>query len=492
MWSAVDQYVRKHGIIEEGDRLVLGLSGGADSVCLARYLLYLKKRIGIDFEAVHVNHKLRGDESERDAAFVADFCTCFQIPLTVFDIDVLSEAKSMRCSVEEAGRLIRYRFFRQVAGERGCGKIAVAHHRKDQVETVLLHQVRGTGFRGLSGMRPVRGDIVRPLLSTGRGEILAILAELGQDFREDSTNQSLDYQRNCVRHRILPALEDLNPRAEEHIFGLADRMADLEDFLTPHMDALYRQMVRELPGDLAMEDGNVCQDDVSRDRERRPGSVFVHRKIKDKSRFEIMEVIRRAVSALKGSGKDLGAVHYEIVEELLYNKAGKRNHLPDGIRAAALEEGIVLFREGMDEGTDRSRDMEAWEEEVPQLPDLKQPCIHWKGEMLEADLYYVQGNKRTGIKTDCEICIDYDKIKDKLTFRYRKPGDYFICDSLGHRKLLKRYFIDSKIPAGERGSCLLLAEGSHVLWMQTGRVSEECRVSENTKSMLLVNLQSGE
>ena len=252
MWSALDSYVRKHHIIKEGDRLVLGLSGGADSICLARYLLYLRDQAGVDFEAVHVNHMLRGEESEGDAGFVVDFCNHFRIPLSLVDVDVASEAGRMHCSVEEAGRLIRYRSFRRVAREKGGTKIAVAHHRKDQVETILLHQVRGTGFRGLAGMRPVRGDIVRPLLSTGRDQILSILEELGQDYREDSSNRSLDYQRNCIRHRILPALEDLNPRVEDHFFRLADRMADLEEYLTPRMDALYGEMTVEFSG----EDGN--------------------------------------------------------------------------------------------------------------------------------------------------------------------------------------------------------------------------------------------
>ena len=178
MWEKVDDYVRKYDLLREGDAILVGLSGGADSVCLLRYLLAVRERMPVRLFAVHVNHMLREEEADRDEKFARDFCARYQVPFAAVRKDVAAERKKRRCSLEEAGRLVRYACFGELAEQWGCNKIAVAHHKNDLAETVLFRLARGTGVRGLSGIRPVSGPIIRPLLCLEREEIREILREL--------------------------------------------------------------------------------------------------------------------------------------------------------------------------------------------------------------------------------------------------------------------------------------------------------------------------
>lgn len=508
MWKQIDQYVDKHHIIESGDRILLGLSGGADSICLARYLLSLRDRGQISLAALHVNHELRGEESRGDEVFVRNFCLDHRIPLDVVRIDVALEARRLGCSLEEAGRTVRYRLLRECAGHRNCNKIAAAHHRGDQAETLLLHQIRGSGFRGLAGMKPLQNDLIRPLLALSRAEILSILCRLGQTFREDSSNRSLDYHRNYIRHRILPAMKEINSGAEDHLAGLAGRMAELEEYLDPLLDRAFRENVAccspDCPGGSDSTEYGV-----------RPEAVLIRESILDRHPFEQREVIRKALALIAGKEKDLGRVHYEILDKLLNNNVGKRNHLPEGVMAVRIRPGLLLVRKteihgsylfdilkaleltgaeadglirlikGTDSGESENED--GYEDTLPDFGPGSDP-LHFQGNLVRAVLYCLEGNDPSALKTDCSICLDYDKIKGQLAFRHRKAGDYFICDHQGHRKLLKRYFIDERIPAAFRSSCILLTQGSRVLWIETGRISEDCRVSDKTRHMLVIEL----
>ena len=173
MWKKIDAYVEKYEMLRPGESVVAGFSGGADSVCLLRYLLSVRERGDIKLYAVHVNHQLRGEEAERDQRFTEAFCRQWKIPLLVFTKDVTAESKKQGCSLEEAGRNVRYRCFAEAAQQWNCDKIAVAHHQNDLAETMLFRMARGTGLRGLAGIKPKNGQVVRPLLCLNREVILA-------------------------------------------------------------------------------------------------------------------------------------------------------------------------------------------------------------------------------------------------------------------------------------------------------------------------------
>ena len=210
-------FIRKQGLIEDGDAVLVALSGGADSVCLLRVLLALRERLSLSVFATHYNHRLRGADSLRDEQFVRDLCERLGVPLRVSSGDVAGEAVHRRRSVEETAREMRYAFLEEAARVMGANKIATGHHADDNAETVLLHLTRGAGLRGLAGIPPKRECIVRPLLPISRQEILGYLSDLEQDFVEDHTNADTAIRRNGIRYRVMPVLRECNPNLMQTI-----------------------------------------------------------------------------------------------------------------------------------------------------------------------------------------------------------------------------------------------------------------------------------
>jgi len=221
----------RHGLISDGDTVLIALSGGADSVCLARVLLALGERLHIRLAAAHYNHQLRGEASGRDEAFVRQFCSAFDLPLTVGSGDVAGAVRQSGCGMEETAREMRYAFLTATAQTMGADKIATGHNADDNVETVLLHLIRGAGLRGLAGIPPSRGQIVRPILALERREVEAYLAELGQGFVEDATNCDTALRRNALRHQVLPILKGLNPNLAEGVLRQSELLRQDSRFL---------------------------------------------------------------------------------------------------------------------------------------------------------------------------------------------------------------------------------------------------------------------
>ena len=211
MEKVVASYIANHHLLAPSASVLVGLSGGPDSVCLALVL----QRLGYRLTAAHCNFRLRGEESDRDEAFVRQFAERHGIPLTVTSFDTRTYAAGHHLSVEMAARELRYAWFESERTRLRAEAVAVAHHSDDVVETMLLNLIRGTGLQGLTGIRPVNGRVVRPLLEVSRGQIIHYLSEKGEPYVTDSTNAQCDYTRNKIRHRVLPVLEEVNPRVRE-------------------------------------------------------------------------------------------------------------------------------------------------------------------------------------------------------------------------------------------------------------------------------------
>lgn len=470
MWDKINTYVKKHHMIEEGDSILIGVSGGADSVCLLRYLISIRETMKLKIYAVHVNHLLRDEEAERDQEFTAQLCEKWAIPLQVFRRDIKEESRRLQCSLEETGRKIRYDCFKETAFRWNCNKITVAHHKNDLAETMVFRMARGTGISGLPGIRPVNGEIIRPLLGTERAEILDILERLQQDFVEDSTNQEEMYSRNCIRYRILPELQRLNGQAVAHLGQLSEQVREMTDYLEPVFENIYRSSV--------VKTENKCI---------LPENVF--QKLHPLERKEIM---RRMLFQMADRRKDISSVHVEQLMDLMDRRPGKKIILPYELIAERTGEGITLMkaRSLTDCVAARNNSVES-------------TCIAVDTEELErAGRWIISLGKRKSIsfflknvgeckiiKRDCVRYFDYDTIKYKLCLRTRQPGDYFIMDKEGHHKSLKRYFIDEKIPADRRDGILLLTEESHVLWILGGRISETCKVRPETRRVLAVHIK---
>jgi len=243
------EWVRRLGLLVDGDTVLIALSGGADSVCLARALLALCERLEIKLAAAHYNHRLRGDASERDEAFVRQFCRSFALPLTVGAGDVAEAARQTERGLEETARDMRYAFLEATAREIGATKIATGHHADDNAETVLLHLLRGAGLRGLAGIPPRRGPIVRPILVLERQEIEMYLAELGQSFVEDATNQDTTLRRNALRHQVLPVLRAQNPALAETILRQSEHLRQDNRYLDGLAQKTFGRLQQEGNGE---------------------------------------------------------------------------------------------------------------------------------------------------------------------------------------------------------------------------------------------------
>ena len=220
----IESYIRQYHMIEKGDRIVIGVSGGADSVCLLMALCSLQEKLGFQVLVCHVNHELRGEEAAQDEAYVEMLCHKMQVPFFAFHENVELIAKKRKESLEEAGRYVRRQAFEQLCREQGGTKIATAHHSNDNAETMLLNMARGTGLRGLCGIRPVYGKWIRPLLDLSREEIEQWLKDCDIRYCVDETNQEDEYTRNRIRHHVIPTLEEqVNTRTIEHFVKLSEQ-----------------------------------------------------------------------------------------------------------------------------------------------------------------------------------------------------------------------------------------------------------------------------
>ena len=403
MWTDVDRFVSKYHMFDQADQVVIGLSGGADSVCLARYLLHLRDHAGPALTAVHVNHLLRGDEADRDEEFVRDFCRRWQISLDVYRRDVREVSIRDKETLEEAGRKVRYACFRETVdrlGKTGRTCLCLAHHGDDLAETMLFRMIRGTGPRGLAAIRPVSGKILRPFLAIRKERILSILEDLGQDYVTDSTNEDLHLSRNHLRHRVFPELEKQNPRAVDHLMTLSGQMTDLLDFAGERINVLCGSLIHESHEGFYVEV-----------QELEPLPVYARQ-----------ELARRLLFLAGGQEKDIGSIHVKQLLLLAANTEGKRNDFPYGVRAVRMGGRLVVYKAGSGGVAKNCPDDE---EKMAHLPlEVLLPGYE-DGRKWTLDLSgygrllfrYEDIRNQQILKRDCIKYFDYDKIKSNLCIK---------------------------------------------------------------------------
>ncbi|MDO4292835.1 MAG: tRNA lysidine(34) synthetase TilS [Eubacteriales bacterium] len=488
MTEKILDYMRRCGMLPSNGNIAVGVSGGPDSVCLLFVLVQLRERLGLHLEAVHVNHGLRA-EAVQDEAYVRKLCAEWRVPLTVETISVEQLAAKKGIGCEEAGRGARYEAFERclgrmdrTEGERGC--IAVAHHRDDRAETFLFHLLRGTGLDGMAGIRPVRAArtgarIIRPLLETGRDEIEAFLKEQGIGWRTDATNGQEIYTRNKIRLRLLPYAErEICAGAGEHLAreaALLERTADFVRKCT--REGLERCLLRKQEGrELVLSVSGLCREEP-----------FLREQI-------VRECLLRT-----GTGRDLTAAHVEAALHLAEPdcQSGKRLCLPACRAEAAREFDRIVFRRLADPlpRTVSLPSPSGWERFLPSgdailsVPGLGQVSVRFLagpggtgGKSAESADFLKNIPRKKYTKW-----FDYDKITESVVFRTRRTGDYLAIDDAFSRKSLKKYMIGEKIPANERESLPLLADGQHIMWVPGYRTSTAYRVTGRTAVIMEIS-----
>ena len=459
MIDLMAETIRQFNMIEEGDRVVAGISGGADSVCLLLNLVEYQKKVTFDLEVVHVNHLIREDASS-DATFVKGLCDKYDIPFYLHEIDVEAMAKEKHISTEEAGRIARYEAYR----EHKPTKIAVGHHSSDVAETVLLNMCRGTGIHGLVGVPPVSGDVIRPLIRLTRKEIEDYLDSLGQEYCTDSTNLTTDYTRNKIRLDIMPYLEkNINSRAEGHISDLAADVREAEEYLSEKITEACDNCVRQ------MSEGVFEADIMTLKKE----NIYIQKEV-------ILEIFDR----LHCGRKDIGRIHVEGVLSLCDLQGEKSLDLPYGIRAVKQYDRLIMRVKDGSEESDNS--------DFERIIELGGLNTEWvtdtdNGLRVRASLSD-RGNICDIPSSECTKWLDYDKIECSPMLRTRRSGDYLTTDEWMHKKSLKDYFVDEKIPKSDRDKVLLVADGSHIIWVIGHRISSYYKISEQTKRIIKIDI----
>ncbi|MBS6396388.1 MAG: tRNA lysidine(34) synthetase TilS [Clostridiales bacterium] len=449
MQKKVFAYLEKWNMVSPGMRILTGFSGGADSAALLQILWEYGRGHGIQVRALHVNHGIRGAEADRDQAFCEHFCQERKIPLRIVREDVGAYARRERISMEEAGRKVRYDAFEQELSQGLADRVALAHHQNDQAETMLFHLMRGTGLRGLRGMEPVRMPYIRPFLCVTRREIEDWLIRKGISWVEDGTNQELDYTRNRIRHQVLAPMEQIRPGTAVHMSEAAERLLEMEDYLEQELDKIWESDVRK--------QGEVYG--ISLEAFERIHPVM--------QKLTVLRCLERL-----GGGRSPEAVHAEQILRLAKGRRGSRITLPGGC-CAVLGYDEILLKQGY--GIKRT------EEPVYCVPGRE---YLYMGEIFRFTLENRDKNKEIPVNRYTKW-FDYDKIKNSVILRTRQPGDYLELAGGTHKKL-KDYLIDCKVPREERDACILLADGSHIIWVAGMRISEGYKVTEETRRILKV------
>lgn len=461
----VSRFITEHHLLPDRGKLVVAVSGGPDSVCLLHILHGLRDKSGITLHVAHLNHELRGAESDADAEYVADLARRMGLPATVAQRDAKAYQQSKRLSPEEAARELRYSFLAEVAEAAGADAVAVGHTLDDHIETILMHLVRGSGTRGLRGLQPSATwnpgkavlTVIRPLLAVSREETAAYCRRYRLRPRLDTSNLSLAPLRNRIRQQLIPLLKSYNPQVTDALLRTARIAAD--DL------AALEEAAFKLGGNIVAEQPRT----VILDRERftrLPPALQRH-------------LLRASVEKLLGNLMDIESRHIEEIMAALPKPAGKVITLPDGLIFAIDYDRYLL-------GSDPAvlSPFPALETEyalkVPgttALPGWQVVADFWQRKPVQEE-----GNSYTA-------CFDLDRTGDKLTIRPRRPGDRFQPLGMSQPKKLNEFMIDSKIPRAWRRRVPIVCSPEQIIWVAGWRIDERAKVTENTRQVLRLELK---
>ncbi len=453
----VKRFIEKYHMLSEGAGILVGLSGGADSVALLEVLCALKESWNLRIAALHVHHGVR-PEAWQDVEFCKHFCEEKGVAFCCEYADVPKLAQDWGLSVEEAGRKVRYKLFEEYRQKLNLDLIAVAHHQNDQAETILFQLFRGSGLRGMAGIPVQRGNIIRPLAVVSRREIEEYLKSRGQDFVVDATNLTDIYTRNKIRQHMLPLAEEVAPGAIANMNRTAAQLREIQEFMDEQAEEFLQK--------------NGQMDEQN-------SALYIQVEPLRKIHTALQKVVvMTAIEKAFYSRKDITEKHIDAILDLLHKDGEKIIHLPKRGVVVKSYERLIFQQKTIEKDASKLslEQVEIQPNTTYFLPD---------GRILETEL--ILGNKIENIpKSDCLKWFDYDKIKDVLVLRNRANGDFLTINEQGARKKLQDYLINEKIPKSVRDKLLLLADGPHIVWVPGMRISAYYKVTEQTQRILQI------
>jgi len=458
-------FIREHRLVSSGEKLVVAVSGGADSVCLLHILVNLREELKLKLHIAHLNHQLRGNDSDADAEYVAELARKLDIPATIEKRDVKGYQKEQRLSLEEAAREVRYSFLAKLAKSIGAGRGAAGHTRDDHIETILMHLIRGSGTRGMRGLQPSTFwqsgadslTIIRPLLEISHQETEGYCRHHNLTPRMDASNLSLSPLRNRIRQQLLPLLESYNPAVAEALLRTGRIAGDDITFLDEQVVRLWNELIQQEGKSLIVDKAGF---------DRLPAAL---------KRY----LLRAAVERLLGSAKDIEMRHIEEMMSLATKAAGKRLSLPGGLIFSIEYDRYLLTPDAT---------------ALSPLPPLKGEFpLKIPGETLlpgwrvEATIVEREDMSQ---KDDFTAYLDPGKSGDRLIVRTRQRGDRFQPLGLAQPKKLGEFMIDAKIPQAWRGHIPLVCSEEQILWVVGWRLDERAKVDPQTKRVLRLEFEA--
>jgi len=451
----VKETIERYAMLEQGERVLVAVSGGVDSVVLLDILCRLAAEYTLDLTIAHLDHGLRGEAAREDARFVARLARKEKLALIEKKLDVAEFSKEKRIGIEEGARLLRRDFLHAAADEVGAAKIALGHTQNDRGETMLFNLIRGAGPTGLVGIRPVNRSVIRPLIEVSREEILSYAHSCDLPWREDRTNQDLSFSRNRIRHRILPLLREMNPRVLAALQRTADLLATeelaLDDLLAP---LWVKVLIVQAEDRIVIQRGRLSQ---------------LYKGVQ-------ALLLRRGIARLRGDLQGIEKVH---IDALLGLVASHRAHgkldLP----------GFVARFQGDELTLEEGQTNNPLSFEVPIA--LGRTEISSLGISLDLSIEDRIGSGESQIAEDREVEVaDADRVQFPLHVRGRRPGDRFAPLGLGGEKKLKNFYIDERVPFYDRDRVALLCDRQKIIWVVGLRLSDAVRVTSETKKVLIM------
>lgn len=440
MEKLIQEYISKHRLIRREDSVLVGLSGGADSVALLRVLLSL----GYRCVAVHCNFHLRGEESNRDQHFVEELCNTLNVPLEIPQYDTVEYASRNKISIEMAARNLRYADFETLRQRYGCAVIAVAHHRDDSVETVLLNLIRGTGIRGLTGIKPRNGAVVRPLLTLSREDIESYLRTIGQEYITDSTNLQSDYKRNKIRLQLLPLMRSINPRVDDTIERMSHYLSETEILYSAALNGLKTQVLKKREGTIRIDIDSLLQSGVVH--------TLLHEILSPYGFNESQ--INDIESSIDGTpGRQFKTAGYT-----LYRERKELILIPDNMVDSGFCALINLERDNL-----------------LQLPD-------------GGNLLFRREQSGAPISSSRDIAtLDAERVGTLLTVRYANATDWFVPFGMRGKKSVSKYMSDKKMDIAQRMQQYVVCSNEDIIWLVAQRTDNRYRITRETATQLIIS-----
>jgi tRNA(Ile)-lysidine synthase len=461
----VDEAVSRHGLLAAGDAVLVGVSGGPDSVALLRLLQVRAPRWGLRLGVAHLDHLLR-EESGRDAEFVRRLSGDGGLPFYTEAVDVRELRRRRRTSLEEAARAARYRFFESVAGRHGYRKIALGHHADDNAETLLLNLLRGSGRLGLAGMQAVRDErYIRPMIHACRADILEYLHACGARFLEDRTNRDRRFLRNRIRHDLIPLLER---RYQPRMRAILSRTAEIFQSEEQWLDALTAPMIAQ-----ALVHSDPSRLELSADFLTRLPPAAARR------------VVRWALQGQQERPRRIGFAHVDQVLRLVRRRADAGPvRLPEGVRVRRCGDRLVVALADPNPAA---------------APDPAEPGdfryeLHGCGCLLIREtgdrlvLSEVDPAAARPLSSPQAVFLDREAVAFPLTVRNSRPGDRFSPLGAGGSQKLKKFFSDHKVPRDQRRRCPLLLARERIIWVAGHRIDERARLTPATRGVIRAEL----